>query len=99
MTTPRSIETYFTEPHAGLFADDATVRDEAHEHRGRAAIAAWLEDTARRYRFTSALLRCERQGADWLATARVAGDFPGSPVELRYRFTLSDGRIAKLEIS
>jgi hypothetical protein len=30
--------------------------------------------------------------------ARVSGHFPGSPVELRYAFTLHGGKIARLEI-
>jgi len=29
---------------------------------------------------------------------RVAGDFPGSPVELQHAFRLDGGRIASLEI-
>jgi len=32
-------------------------------------------------------------------TARVTGDFPGSPVELRYGFTLEGASIARLEIT
>jgi hypothetical protein len=32
-------------------------------------------------------------------TGRVSGDFPGSPIDLRYVFTLTGGRIERLEIS
>ena len=32
-------------------------------------------------------------------TARVTGDFPGSPVELQYRFTLEAALIGRLEIT
>ena len=32
-------------------------------------------------------------------TARVTGDFPGSPVDLRYRFRLEGAAIARLEIA
>jgi hypothetical protein len=31
--------------------------------------------------------------------SRVTGDFPGSPIELRYRFTLAGDEIARLEIA
>ena len=34
-----------------------------------------------------------------VVTGRVSGNFPGSPVDLRYVFTLEDGKIARLEIS
>jgi hypothetical protein len=38
--------------------------------------------------------------ADPAVTARVIGDFPGSPVVLRYRFfTLERDKIARLEIA
>jgi hypothetical protein len=30
---------------------------------------------------------------------RVTGEFPGSPIELRYRFTLDGDKIARLEIT
>jgi hypothetical protein len=32
-------------------------------------------------------------------TGRVTGDFPGSPVDLQYRFTLEGDKIARLEIA
>jgi hypothetical protein len=32
-------------------------------------------------------------------TSQVSGDFPGSPVDLRYSFTLARGRIASLEVA
>lgn len=31
--------------------------------------------------------------------SRVSGDFPGSPIDLRYVFTLTGGKIERLEIS
>jgi hypothetical protein len=38
-------------------------------------------------------------GPDAVVTARVTGDFPGSPVELRYGFALEGNRITRLEIT
>jgi hypothetical protein len=35
------------------FAEDAVVRDEGQEHRGRAAIRTWMEHTIRKYRVTA----------------------------------------------
>ncbi|PYM74471.1 MAG: hypothetical protein DME10_06420 [Candidatus Rokuibacteriota bacterium] len=34
-----------------------------------------------------------------IVTGRVSGNFPNSPVELRYAFTLAGGKIARLEIA
>jgi len=33
-----------------------------------------------------------------VVTSHVVGDFPGSPIDLRYLFVLDDDRIAELEI-
>ena len=37
-------------------------------------------------------------GAQSLVTADVSGNFPGSPVQLRYNFILKDDKIATLLI-
>jgi hypothetical protein len=34
-----------------------------------------------------------------IVTSEVSGNFPGSPLELRYAFILERGKIASLEIS
>jgi hypothetical protein len=44
-------------------------------------------------------LAVERHNGVCLVTCRVAGNFPGSPIELRYGFRLERGLIASLEIS
>ena len=58
----------------------------------------------RTYGITKALARngplaVDASAPEVTVTARVTGDFPGSPVELQYRFTLEGASIAKLEIT
>jgi hypothetical protein len=84
---------------ARCFTDSAVVVDEQREHRGHVAIARWKSDATAMYHYTSVPIAVERAGPDAIVTARVAGDFPGSPVELRYRFALEGDRIARLEIA
>ena len=102
---PAPISTYFDAKNAldieatlAAFTDDAKVRDEKLDHVGRSAIRGWLESTTRKYRFTATPTAIDRRGDATIVTALVAGNFPGSPVELRYRFELSGERIAGLEI-
>ena len=83
---------------ASCFAEDAVVIDERREMRGIAAIRAWREETFKRYRVTVDVVGAEVSADRTIVTARVAGDFSGSPVELRYDFRLAGGRIAALEI-
>ena len=57
------------------------------------------ESAARRYKYTSRPISSEEQGGKTVVTCRLTGDFPGSPVDLRYSFELDGGRIATLEIT
>jgi len=83
---------------ADCFAADAVVRDESREWRGIGAIKAWKEETDRKYRpITDAIDIAEVEGRT-VVTARISGDFPGSPIELPYRFRLDGNKIASLEI-
>ncbi|MGQ5261217.1 nuclear transport factor 2 family protein [Micromonospora sp. ZYX-F-536] len=81
------------------FADTATVADEDRLHEGRAAIRAWRERTAAAYSYTAEPVGLTPQAGDsYVVLTRVSGGFPGSPVELRYRFTLRDDLIGALDI-
>ena len=84
---------------AQCFTDDAVVIDERREHQGRTAIANWKAAAAAKYHYTSEPIGIERRGTELTVTARLVGDFPGSPVNLRYHFTLDDDKIARLEIT
>jgi len=87
-----------TENFLDLFAEDAVVADENHEYRG-GAIRAWLEDAIAKFRPLHGEIRgLEVVDGRTVAIAEVSGSFPGSPVELRYRFALRDGKIAALNI-
>lgn len=80
-----------------LFTPDALVTDEAHEYRG-AAIKAWIDGAIAKYKPVADVADLAEVGGQIIATARVSGDFPGSPAQIRYRFTLRDDKIAALAI-
>jgi ketosteroid isomerase-like protein len=80
------------------FAEDAHVRDEGEDHRGRVAIRGWMEETTRKYRVTATPEDVSKDGGQHIVRALVAGNFPGSPARLTYRFTLAGDRIVRLEI-
>ena len=84
---------------AQCFTESAVVIDERREYRGRLAIAQWKAETTAKYHYTSEPLTVDASGGEATVNARVTGDFPGSPVELRYRFTLEGDKIARLEIT
>ncbi len=83
---------------ARCFTTDGVVLDENARHTGAAAIAAWKNESSARYTYSATPHSVQTQGRAYVVTSRVTGNFPGSPVDLRYTFVLARGRIASLEI-
>lgn len=104
---PEVIDRYVTSAAKGdldtliaCFTADADVTDEDVTYRGHAAIRKWREDIAGAFEYTVTVLSAEPTGSEtYLVTCHVEGNFPGSPVQLRYEFVLRDGLIGKLEIA
>jgi SnoaL-like domain len=80
------------------FAADATVRDEGRTYRGLSAIREWQAQAKRKYNHTVTPLEVARREGATIMKARLDGEFPGSPVTLRFRFVLEGGKIVSLEI-
>lgn len=80
------------------FTPDAVVADEGRTIQGIDAIQAWKHEVKSKYRYRMEPLKASREGDSVEMTARVTGDFPGSPVELTYTFALDGDRIASLRI-
>jgi ketosteroid isomerase-like protein len=83
---------------AACFAENAVVRDEGGEIRGKSAVRSWAEDTRRKYRYRAEVVKAEQEADRIIVTAHLSGDFPGSPIDLRYRFKLAGSTIIALEI-
>lgn len=105
LTLPSPIAGYFSAANsddaarvASYFSNDAIVRDERHTIRGSDAVRTWAEETRRKYRYRAEVVASEQAPDAVLVTAHVTGDFPGSPIDLCYRFKLADSKIAELEI-
>jgi hypothetical protein len=80
------------------FAPDAVVRDEGRIYEGLAAIKAWKAETKRKYQHTVEPLASDRKGDRIVVTIRLTGNFPGSPIEVQFVFTLAGDKIVSLEI-
>jgi hypothetical protein len=80
------------------FTDDATVTDEGDTHRGRLAIAAWKADATTKYSYALEPFSIGTQGDRIVVACHLEGDFLGSPLDLRFIFTVRDDKIAELEI-
>jgi ketosteroid isomerase-like protein len=80
------------------FADDAVVEDEGQTHTGIDQVREWKRETERRFTYTIEPINVEQRDGQAILTATLAGDFPGSPVDLVYEFTIADGAIKALRI-
>jgi hypothetical protein len=83
---------------AKLFTEEAVVRDEGHTHTGRDAIRRWKANTSKTYTYTVEPFAMATSNGRTVVTSHLVGNFPGSPVDLRYFFVLEDNGIADLEI-
>ena len=101
---PKPIAVYFTADKADAeavsqcFTEDAVVKDEGHTHLGRAAIKQWKTEASAKYQYTCEPSACEQRGGKTVVNCRLTGNFPGSPVDLRFFFELEGDKIASLEI-
>ena len=83
---------------AALFGETALVHDENADHRGRAAIRDWAQAAYDRYKVVLTPREARREAGVTFITTGVVGTFPGSPIELGFRFTLDGDRIEELRI-
>ncbi len=86
------------EAFAKCFAEHAVVRDEGQTIEGLAAIKQWKAETKRKYQHTIEPLTAVQKDGRTIVTNRLSGNFPGSPIELRFIFGLEGEKIASLEI-
>jgi hypothetical protein len=101
---PQPVAAYFAadtadgEAVSRCFSEDGVVIDEKRTHRGRTAIARWKTEASRKYTYVAEPLAVDESEGRIRVTCRVTGNFPGSPVDLRFFFVLGGDTIASLEI-
>jgi hypothetical protein len=103
---PKSIEAYFTADRDGgpdavaaAFTANGVVKDEGKTHEGRDAIRKWKAGTTQKYTYTMEPFFIATEDGKTQVTCHVVGDFPGSPVDLRFFFVLENDKIAQLEVT
>jgi hypothetical protein len=81
-----------------IFSARAIVKDEGRAHRGAVAIRKWMTEAIEKYDFKVEPTDVSDRVGKTAVTGLVSGTFPGSPVSLRYEFTLDDAKVVHLEI-
>jgi hypothetical protein len=102
---PEPIAAYFAADKRGgdevarCFTSRAVVKDEGRTHSGPEAIKAGKTAASAKYSYVAEPIAVVGSAGRFVVTARLTGNFPGSPLDLRYAFRLERGRIASLEIT
>ena len=104
LSLPKPIAAYFTadsgdgEAVSQCFTENAIVKDEGHTYKARAAIKKWKTDASAKYQYTCEPSACEEKEGRTIVTCHLVGNFPGSPVDLRFFFKLEGDKIESLEV-
>ena len=103
---PKTIADYFAAESAcdvnaiaRCYTEDAVVTDNGEKFSGREAIKQFMADVFEKYNATTTPLSIAEDGDRHLVTCRVEGNFPGSPIDLRYFFHLAGAKIDNLEMT
>ena len=102
---PEPIQAYFNADKdngkalADCFTEQGIVIDEKQTYNGRAAIERWREQAKSKYVYTSEPFDVIEHDRQIIVSSRLQGNFPGSPINIRYRFVLQGNKIASLEIA
>ncbi|RUT32859.1 nuclear transport factor 2 family protein [Arsenicitalea aurantiaca] len=84
---------------ARCFTETAVVSDERQTHVGRDAIRKWKTETSSRFSYRTEPFAVAEADGETVVTGHLTGDFPGSPIDLRYAFVLEGEKIARLRIA
>jgi len=101
---PQPIAAYFTADRLDAdalvqcFSEGAVVKDEGKTYTGLDAIRKWKTDVAAKFTYTTEPLESAQKDGMTVVTCRLTGNFPGSPVNLRFFFRLARDKIALLEV-
>jgi hypothetical protein len=102
---PEPVAAYFAADKVGgeavafCFTNDAVVKDEGHVYTGLESIRQWKATASAKYQYTSEPFRSEMIDGRTVVSCHLTGNFPGSPIDLRYFFRLERGKVASLEIA
>ena len=97
-TYPNALDKGDFDTYAALYTEDGELTLQGNTVKGRAAIKQWKADASTKYQYTCEPFACERKDGKVVVTSRLTGNFPGSPVNLRFFFALEGDKIASLEI-
>lgn len=88
-------DTYDSIAYSSCFSEAAVVFDEGKKHKGRIEIESWIAKANEEYKTVMKPLLYDETKS--ILAAEISGNFPGSPIILKYHFEIVDGLIQSLK--
>ncbi|RKS98220.1 nuclear transport factor 2 family protein [Chryseobacterium defluvii] len=85
--------------YANCFSDTAVVFDEGKMYNGRKEIQHWIADSNEHYKSVMKPVSYEENETKSILKAEVSGNFPGSPIVLKFHFEIANGQIQHLKVT
>lgn len=85
--------------YANCFSETAVVFDEGKTHTGIMAIEEWIDESNKKYKSVMKPLSISHEGNTSILSAECSGTFDGSPIILKFHFSVSDGLIQTLKVT
>lgn len=85
-----------SENYARCFTENAIVIDEGKIYTGRNEIKEWIDHANKTYRVIMKPLSFSSELN--VLSAEISGNFPGSPLEIKYHYTFKNDLIHSLKI-
>lgn len=102
---PEVVSAYFDADQANdvdalnhIFSESAIVEDDGSLYKGIVEIRTWLLTMKEKYQYSLEII--EVSNTDHISTVLTqgSGNFPNSPVKLKFQFTLENSKVVKLRI-
>ncbi|GAA4573174.1 nuclear transport factor 2 family protein [Planotetraspora kaengkrachanensis] len=95
----RAKRSHDSEALVATLTEDALITDDGRRYQGADAVRAWNDEASKKVRATYEVKDVADDDGRTLVTVEVGGDFPGSPVVLRFDFTVDGDKISALTIA
>lgn len=83
--------------YADCFNENAVVFDEGETHKGRKEIESWISKANDKYK--AVMKPLEYNEKENVLSAEISGNFPGSPITLKYHLEINEDLIHSLKIT
>ncbi|MCX4189013.1 hypothetical protein [Methylophaga sp. OBS3] len=91
-------ETVSPDAVAMCFDKNGEVKDEKQTYSGYDAIKKWHYESTKKYSYSVTPISFDNIANHIIVLSKVSGNFDGSPIKLRYFFSLVGNKISSLEI-